>query len=434
LATNPGDVEASLQRGNLFLRLGRPHAALRDYDRALDLHPNLLAAHMACGHALYQIGRYHEAVDAYQRVIDREKDNVLALFNCGNALQKLRQFSDAIDSYQKALAIKPDLAEALLEIAHCRLTRSEFAAGWPLYEWRWRTAQMQPFQLFSAQPRWLGESGLAQKTILLWAEQGLGDSIQFARFVPRVAEQAGRVILRVPETLLQLMSGLDPRVSVICEEEPLPSHDCHCPLMSLPLALGITDDFRPATQPYLQAEAALRDDWRDRLGRERGPRIGLVWAGRRHGRTGAYKPSRDIAFEALRPLASLGIRFICLQRDMTAAEVASLSEFPAFRPIEPQPGDFADAAALLANLDGVISVDTAMAHLAGALGVPCWLLLQHASEWRWQRGRTDSPWYSSIRFLQQKTEGDWNEVVQRLIVALVREYRLEEVAGVAAGR
>jgi tetratricopeptide (TPR) repeat protein len=423
LTTNAEDGAAYLLRGNLHWHARNPLAALEDYDRALKLDNSDVAVHVARGNALYNLNRFPDAVAAYERVLDRDQDDALAWYNRGNALQKLGRLSEAIDSYHRAIAVAPDFAEAWLEEAHCRLAQGASAEGWRLYEWRRQTAQLRPAQLISAQPPWLGDVGLEGRTILLWAEQGFGDTIQFARFIPRVADMAGKVILRLPEALRSLLSPLDQRVTIIGEAEPLPRHDFHCPLMSLPLALGVTDDLAPAGASYLRADLALRQAWQVRLGTGERPRIGLTWAGRKAGAAGAYNLGRDIPLDALSPLAELDVQFICLQKELSGAEDKQLANLPAFFPVRQGLDNFAETAALIENLDLVISVDTAIAHLAGALGKPCWLLLRRSGEWRWQLERSDSPWYPSVEIFRQQVEGDWEEVVRRVARALVQ--RLE---------
>jgi tetratricopeptide (TPR) repeat protein len=416
LAADPADPAAWFQRGRVQAQARNPLAAVADYDRALALDARATAIHMARGNALMDLGRYAAAVAAYECVLEFDRGNALAWYNRGNALQKQGRLRDAIASYHLANAITPDFAEASLEEAHCRLALGEYAQGWRLYEWRWRTAQLRHAQLASAQPRWLGEASLAGQTILLWAEQGYGDTIQFARFIPRVADLAAGVVVRVPQALRELLSTLDRRVTVIGDGEPLPPHDVQTPLMSLPLALGVTNDLAAVDGVYLRCEAGRRQDWHARLGASGRPRLGLCWAGRREGAAGACNPGRDLTLAALAPLASANADIVCLQKEYSEDEQRGLAMLPAFQAVAL--GDFADTAALIGSLDLVITVDTAIAHLAGALGKPCWLLLRRSSEWRWQLERADSAWYSSITIFRQQEEGGWDEVVQRVLTAL----------------
>ncbi|WP_188704821.1 glycosyltransferase family 9 protein [Silvimonas iriomotensis] len=286
-----------------------------------------------------------------------------------------------------------------------------------MYEWRWQTAQLAPTQWRSSRPRWTGQTALTGQTLLLWAEQGLGDTLQFARFIPRVADLAGKVIVQVPAALCRLLASVDPRVTVVSDDAPPLPHDCHCPLMSLPLALGIDGDVGFTGKAYLHADAAPAGQLQ--LPAAPGPlRIGLAWAGRKVGAGSACNPGRDIALAALLPLTRQGAQLICLQKEITPAEAALLADQPGMVCLPQALADFADTAIVIEQLDLVISVDTAIAHLAGALGKPCWLLLRHAGEWRWQRTREDSPWYPGMRLFRQQQEGDWDEVIQRVSHAL----------------
>lgn len=413
------DAAAYFQRGKVRSQARDHVAALHDYDLALRVNAGDVAVHMARGNALCELARFADAIGAYECILERDPDNALAWYNRGNALQKHGHLDGAIESYHMAVAIAPQFAEAWLEVAHCRLAQGEYADGWRLYEWRWRTAQLSGRQLASPQPRWLGDTSLEGRTIVLWAEQGYGDTIQFARFAAPVAKLAGGVVLRLPEALRSLLSTLDPRITVVGDGAPLPPHDCHCPLMSLPLALALALAGEPAlSRPaYLGADVARGRDWQAWLGPAERPRIGLCWSGRQAG-AAAYNPQRDMPLAALAPLAALDARFICLQKDYAPAEEQLLASLPGLQPIRHGLDSFADTAALIDKLDLVIAVDTAVAHLAGALGKPCWLLLKHSGEWRWRRERADTPWYPSIRIFRQQAEGEWAAPVRAVVEAL----------------
>ncbi|MRW89879.1 tetratricopeptide repeat protein [Duganella sp. FT80W] len=426
LSADGQDAAAYVQRAKVHEQALDSAAALADYERALRLGANDGATHMARANILCESGRHADAVAAYEHLLDLGRDNALAWYNRGNALQKLGRLGDAIDSYRRAVAIVPEFAEAWLEIAHCLLARGEHAEGWRMYEWRWQTAQLAPTRLASAQPQWSGQPG---HTVLLWAEQGLGDAIQFARFIPRVVERAGRVVVRAPAVLHGLLSTLDPRITILSDAEPPPPHDSHCPLMSLPLVLGITRDEQLSDQPYVSADAARGQAWQAQLGAwpqpqpHRAPRIGLCWAGRKAGAARAYNPTRDIPLAALAPLAALDAQFICLQQTYSGTEDELLAAWPNFAAIRQGLETLADTAALMSQLDLIITVDTAVAHLAGALGKPCWLLLRRSSEWRWRQTGTTTPWYASIRIFRQQTEGNWNDVVHKVAGSLIELWR-----------
>jgi tetratricopeptide (TPR) repeat protein len=431
LAAEPGNGKLYFQRGNLLLAAHEFIMALSDYDRALQLVPGHSAALNNRGIALQKLNRYSEALADYEILLDACPQDATAWFNRGNILQLLNRQTEALDSYARAVALKPGFAEALTEAGRCSLALGDFQNGWRLHEWRWETAPLKDRWLDSGRPLWLGEGELGQRTILIWAEQGFGDTLQFVRFVPKVADRAGKVILRVPKALRALLLSVDARVTVIDDGAALPAHDVHCPLMSLPLALGSHSDFIPASIPYLCADTVLSQHWRDFLGKQRRPRIGLAWAGRQHI---SFDHSRDMGLETIAPLALLDMEFLLLQKALTDSEQQLLARQPEFRFLGQMLTDFAETAALIENLDLVISVDTAVAHLAGALGKPCWLLLKHAGEWRWQTGRTDTPWYPSTRIFRQKVAGDWNGVVRAVIAVLAGSLWVASRHGMAANR
>jgi hypothetical protein len=286
------------------------------------------------------------------------------------------------------------------------LARGDFEQGWKDYEWRWRGATELVPRGFT-QPQWRDED-LAGKTILLHAEQGFGDSIQFVRYLPMVKARAGKVILEVPVSLLPLIGDLADGVTMLTRGTELPAFDLHCPLMSLPLAFGTTLASIPASVPYLHASVTRIDEWRTRLANTGKPRVGLVWSGRPDHKN---DHNRSIALSRLEPLLSVaGVAFVSLQREYRVTDMPALGRLPVLR-LEHALADFADTAAVIDELDLVITVDTAVAHLAGAMGKPLWVLLSHIQDWRWMHGRMDSPWYPTARLFRQPRIGDWDAVM-----------------------
>lgn len=424
----PGDPELLRQRGDLFLSTRDFCLALRDYERALESAPGDATALFKRAFTLAELNRPEAALAAYDQALAHDPGHVLAWFNRGYLLQQAHRLAEAEAAFARAAELKPDLAEAFLEQGHCRLALGDFAAGWRLYEWRWRTAQLAPQRRQGARPLWLGEWDPAGQTLLLWCEQGLGDSLQFARLVSRVADLGARVILQAPSTLCALLMTLDTRVTVLDQQlSPVPEHDAHCPLMSLPLALGLGADAIPARVPYLRADPLRQILWQGRLGPKTRPRIGVAWAGRQYG---ILNRSRDLPLATLAPLFRPDLEFIALQDRLGAADQAHLARLPGCRHFAPLLTDMAETAALIQNLDLVISVDTAVAHLAGALGKPCWLLLRHGSEWRWQLAPTTSPWYPSFRLFRQGAPGQWADLVATVAAALAGQVAAQ--AGMAA--
>ena len=315
------------------------------------------------------------------------------------------------ECYRKAIAIAPDLAQAHLNLSHGLLRRGAFAAGWAEQEWRWRCKDFPAPKRNFAQPQWKGEP-IQGARILLHAEQGFGDTIQFLRYVPMVAQRGARIILEVLPQLRSLVAITADGIQVISRGDPLPEFDWQCPLMSLPLAFGTELQTIPAIVPYLQADVEA-PGW---LRKERATdlHIGLVWAG---GALNVIDRERSLKLEALSALWQVkGVSFYSLQRGPVSleAECGPLQ----FAGSEPQTGDFAATAAAISHLDLIVSVDTSVAHLAGALGKPVWILLSARSDWRWLTDRKDSPWYPSARLFRQKAEGDWGPVIASVAAEL----------------
>jgi hypothetical protein len=303
------------------------------------------------------------------------------------------------------------------------LSSGKYREGWSLYEARWRVKSLGLKQYYPAQRPWLGRESLEGKRILLHAEQGYGDTIQFCRYASLVAARGAHVVLGVPGALKVLMGSLK-GVAEIVAQGGLPSVDYHCPLLSLPLALGTELSSIPAQVPYLAADGAARRRWRDRLGLHSHARVGIVWSGKPSHTNDA---NRSLSLEALRPLAQGDVRVVSLQKEVRALDQPTLDQWPEISRLGEEVTDFADTAALVSELDLIISVDTSIAHLAGALGKPVWVLLPYAADWRWLQGREDSPWYPTAKLYRQPAPGKWEEVIERVTADLLR---LSDVARV----
>jgi tetratricopeptide (TPR) repeat protein len=409
LAENRANAEVLLKRGDILQRLHRYDHALYAYNLALEIYvSNVVDVLNKRGNSLLYLNRPEDALESYNRALELAPRNAALLFNRANVLQQLARLDEALESYAQALAYKPDLAEAKMEQSHCRLAMGDFKRGFQEYESRWENARLKSVKLKSSQPLWLGAESLAGKTILLWAEAGFGDTIQFLRYVPLVARTAGLTILRVPPPLRSLAQTLDCPVSIISLGDALPPHNFNCPLMSLPLAFGTTLESIPSPVPYLSAKADQVENWRNKLGPRTRLRIGLVWAGRRHE---PVNRTRDMGLEVFDPLTRLDVEIISLQKEIPDQDRRVLESMPKIASLGENLSDFADTAALIENLDVVIGVDSAVAHLAGAQGKPVWIMLRHSGEWRWLLERSDSPWYPTARLFRQKNPGDWAGVV-----------------------
>ena len=419
----PEYAEAHSNRGNALHELKRFGEALASYDRALALRPDFSEAHSNRGNALQELRRFEEAVASYDRALALRGDLAEAHSNRGNALKELARFDEALASYEAALAVRPDFADAHFNEAMCRLLIGDLYRGWEKSEWRWETEQIRNGKRDLSQPLWLGSEEIAGKTILLHAEQGLGDTIQFGRYAPLVAARGARVILEVQRPLHGLMSTLSSTVHVASSGDPLPDFDFHCPLLSLPLAFATRLDTIPSATRYLSARDEQTRAWRERLGRHDKPRIGLAWAGNpRKELPGANRidGQRSIALDRLAPLFEVtACEFFSLQKGGEAVRQLRDSALRhQVTDLTDDLHDFSDTAALIENLDLVISVDTSVAHLAGALGKPFWLLNRYNTCWRWLLDREDSPWYPTARLFRQDTTREWEPVIRRVAVAL----------------
>jgi len=426
LALAPDFAEAHCYRGSALHTLQRFDEALANFDRALALRPAYADAQCNRGAALHALRRYDEALMACDRAIALQPDYAEAHCNRGVTLQDMMRCEDALASFSRAVALRPDFAGAHNNEALCRLLMGDFERGWQDHEWRWQTDQLSNERRDFPQPLWLGSGELAGRTILLHAEQGFGDTLQFSRYVPLVAGRGARVILEVQKPLVSLMGTLAGGAQIVARGEPLPAFDLHCPLLSLPLALRTRLDRIPARTPYLAASENKVRAWRDRFARHAKPRIGLVWAGsprKELANCNRVDALRSMEFAQLAPLLEVSdCEFYSLQKGGDAVTQLRASAWRQ-HVVDWTDDllDFSDTAALIENLDLVIAVDTAVAHLAGALNKPIWLLNRYNTCWRWLREREDSPWYPSARLFRQDAGRTWDGVVTRACAAL-RDY------------
>ncbi|TKC88831.1 tetratricopeptide repeat protein [Trinickia terrae] len=427
LALKPGMPEAWNNRSCVLRDLDRPAEALTSCDQAIALRPNYAEAWSNRGNALSDLNRPQEAEQSYQRAIAAQQDLADAWNNLGLSLVDMNRHADALSSYGRALALKPDSVEGHWNRALCLLQMGRLDEGWQEYEWRWKRNRTKASQRPFKEPLWLGDEPLDGKTILLHAEQGLGDTLQFCRYAPLVARRGAKVVLEVQPELMRLLAPLEGVAQLVAQGQPLPAFDCHCPLLSLPLAFKTSLATIPGKAPYLFADPEAVGRWGSRVASAAGVaalKVGLVWAGGNRPHVPELRKNdarRSMALERLTPLLDVpNVQFFSLQKGPPASQLAALNErHEASRRIDARRivdltedlTDFADTAALVANLDLVISVDTSTAHLAGAIGKPVWILNRLDTCWRWMLGRDDSPWYPGVRLFRQPTLGDWDSVI-----------------------
>ena len=411
LALEPDYAAVHYNRANVLLELQRPADALASLDRALALEPDDAEALTVRGNALVDLKRPADALASYERALALAPDFVAGHYNRGNVLVELERYDDALASYDRAVALDPDGAGAHYNESLCRLLIGDFEVGWRKYEWRWRTEQFEPLKRDFEQPLWLGQQPIAGKTVLLHAEQGIGDTLQFCRYAERVAALGAAVVMEVQPPLRSLLSSLRGVSQLAVRGKPLPRFDYHCPLLSLPLAFQTTLASAPAEVPYLHSDPSRVRQWRERLGATTQPRVGLAWAGRAGQ---GNDQNRSIPLADFVGLVSRGAQFVSLQKELRPGDQELLSARRDVRHVGDELRDFADTAALIELMDVVVTVDTSVAHLAGAMGKPVWLLLAYNRDWRWLLDRDDSPWYPTARLFRQKRIGDWDSVVARV--------------------
>lgn len=448
IALQPAHAESHNNRGNALRELKRPAEALASYDRAIALNGNYAVAHGNRGNALRDLGRFAEALASfdrslalkadeadvennranalrdlkrfdealagYDRAIALQPNHADAHSNRGNTLRDLGRYDQALSSYDKAIASRSDFAEALYNKGTLLLTLGDFAGGWPLYEWRKRRDEPMGVRRY-AQPEWLGKEDIAGKTVFLHWEQGFGDTIQFCRYARLVQARGARVILSVQDPLLPLLTQLAAGIEVVGANDVPAAFDYHCALMSLPLALGTMLDSIPAAPSYLRADDERKARWTARLGHKTRPRIGLAWSGNRDY---ADDADRSIALASFSRVPSDGVEWISLQKEIREADLEAMRALPPIAFHGDALDDFADTAALVEQMDLVVTVDTGIAHLAGALGRQVWILLPFRPDFRWLLERRDSPWYPSARLFRQGETRDWLPVLDAVSHAL----------------
>lgn len=396
--------------------LGDSEGAISAFDAALALHPNAAEVHNNKGAALEDLGRRDEALKAYARSCALRDDAAEPYNNMGTLFAERGDIDKAMGCFRRAMELDPKFGEPFMNLGMCLMLKGKFEEGVRHYEQRWHTRKLPLRPRGFAQPQWIGQN-IAGKTLLIHAEQGMGDTFQFIRYVPLLARRGVRVVAEMQVEVIDVIRRMSSVAEVVVTGEPLPKFDWHCPTMSLPLAFGTNLGNIPANIPYLDADPELVDLWGERLGPADDMfTVGLVWAGRP---THKNDHNRSMTLDKLGPLAEIpNLRFVSMQKGAPAQQAET-----------PPPGmllfeatdlihSFADTAALLSHVDLLITVDTSVAHLAGAMGKPVWVFIPDPPEWRWLENRTDTPWYPSMRLFRRKGTEPWSNVVERMVVAL----------------
>jgi tetratricopeptide (TPR) repeat protein len=411
IALHPSYAEAYSLRGIALHELGLVDQAMMSHDQAIRIQPNRAESYSQLGVTLHACQRMDEALACYDKAIALNPNYAQAHSNRGFTLQSMLRVDEALASFSQAIHSDPSIPEAHWNLSLCQLLTGDYQRGWQNYEWRKECPSVAYPRIKYQQPLWLGQASLKDKTILLQAEQGLGDTIQFCRYAPLVAALGARVILAVQTPLARLLAHNLPGVSqVLVSGDPAPAFDYHCPLLSLPLALAATVNGIPAVNQFAAPPDKI-EKFKQLLGPKSKPRVGLVWSG-----STVHKNdhNRSMTLEQLLPYLPPHIEYVSLQKEIRPIDQETLTKFGQIRHLGNELEDFTDTAALMDTMDVVISVDTSVAHLAGTLGKSTWILLSYSPDWRWLLVREDSPWYPSARLYRQKNVFDWNLVLEKI--------------------
>ncbi len=405
ISLRPTFVEAYNNRGAVLQDLDRPEDALASYEGAIAVQPARPEAYNNRGTVLRKLKRLEEALAAHDQAIALKPDFVEAHNNRGAVLQELKRLDEALIAHDRAIGLHPDFVEANWNKALLKLLMGNYLEGWRLYEWRSKPRHF-------AQPLWSGDEPLEGRTLLVHTEQGFGDVIQYGRYAPLLEKRGAKVILEVPGALLPVFSTLPGNLTLVASGKALPSFDLYCPLMSLPKAFKTTVETIPGDTPYLFADPIKNTSWSEKLGPKATPRIGLAWSGK------TLHPNdhnRSIPFEALSPLFDLPFEFHSLQKDYREKVGEKLKNLPNLQDHHLDLNDFSDTAALISEMDLIVSADTSVAHLAGAMGKPIWIMIPYLPDYRWLLDRTDSPWYPAATLFRQPAFDDWKSVISAIV-------------------
>lgn len=432
----PNHAATLNKRSEALHHLNRFEEALADSKRAQALDPTNADICNSIGAALQKLARHEQALEWFNRSLDQQPDLVAALNNKASTLGEVLRLDEAIEVYRNAKRIDPKTAEIDWNLALLQLLNGDFESGWRGREARWKVSSLGVAAVYPkfAQPMWLGEGNIEGKTILVCADEGAGDTIQFVRYAPMLAALGARVILLPQEPLYPLLSGLPGILQCLPNlRRGLPAFDIHCPITSLPLAFRTTLTTIPAPTSYLPTPPQdRRQVWEGRLGRHDKLRVGLVWSGNPKHKNDR---NRSIPLPIFSGILDADATFVSLQKDPNSADKAILFERTDIVDLTAHLSDFMETAALISCLDLVITVDTAVAHLAGALGRTTWILLPYTPDYRWLLDRNDSPWYPTARLFRQVAPREWSSVLDRVrteLMALIEDRKHRSMKSVTS--
>ena len=412
IALQPQNAVAFYNRGVAFQEAGHLFPAIESYCQALVLEPHNAQTHFNLGDAYHACVQLELALSCYDKAIGLAPRYADAQNNRGLVLRDLGRLDEAVISFSQAIAQDAGHADAHLNMGLTFLLKGDFQRGWELYEWRWKAKGTNLIIPNFEQKIWMGRSSLENKTILIHGEQGLGDALQFCRYLSQLKNRGARVLLAVHHSLRALFETLDGVDAFINKDEALPLFDYHCPLLSLPLALQTDMDSIPKSPAYLRADPEKVSEWAVLLGAKTKPRIGVVWSSTSKFKGDAQRSMTFAQFQQALPPSEF--QYICLQKEIKESDLLSFSERQDVAFYGDQLHDFSDTAALVENLDLIISTCTSVPHLSGAMGKPTWVLLGHVPDWRWMLHRDDSPWYPSVKIYRQDASWQWDAVVDRV--------------------
>ena len=419
LRINPKNIEAMNSRGITYSQLSNFDPALQDFTGAIQICSSNADLFYNRGLAYWNLGKYTAAICDYTHAIELRPNYYQAFNNRGSAYRELADFEKALEDFKTSTKLKSDFAEGYWNQSLIHLMKEEYGKAWPLYEYRWQSKNFPSEKRDFEEPLWLGEQSIEGKTILVHSEQGFGDTIQFSRYIKLLQNRKCEILMEVEKPLMNLIRGLLPQENIFEKNTPLPSFDFHCPLMSLPLAFGTNLNTIPNAIPYLRPEKHSYLEWQQFLGPKERPRIGIVWKGNpKH----VNDDKRSIPIEILITSLCEEFEWFSLQYDITHHEKGIIKSTNKITHFGAAIGDFAKTSAFCECLDAVVCVDTAIAHLAGAIGKEVHLLLPYIADSRWHRDTHKTPWYPTTRIHRQDQTRDWNIVLQNVMIKLQNSY------------